>query len=58
MPRNFTFDPTGKWLLVSNHDSNNAVVFRVDDRPGRLTQTGEPVEVPNPFCLRFLKAQP
>jgi 6-phosphogluconolactonase len=54
MPRNFTFDPAGKWLLVTNHDSNNAVVFSVDQQTGRLTQVGEPVTVPNPFCLRFL----
>jgi 6-phosphogluconolactonase len=54
MPRNFTFDPGGKWILLSNHDSDNAVVFRVDDRTGRPDLTGQPVEVPNPFCLRFL----
>ena len=54
MPRNFAFDPTGKWILLSNHDSNNSVVFRVDDRTGMLTQTGKPVEVPDPFCERFL----
>jgi 6-phosphogluconolactonase len=58
MPRNFTFDPAGKWILLSNHDSDNAVVFRVNDQNGRLTQAGEPTEVPNPFCLRFLKALP
>jgi 6-phosphogluconolactonase len=55
-PRNFTFDPTGKWLLVTNHNSNNAVVFRVDATTGRLTQVGLPVEVPYPFCERFLPA--
>ena len=26
-PRNCEFDPTGKWLLVTNHDSNNAIIF-------------------------------
>ena len=53
-PRNFTFDPTGKWILCTNHNSNNAVVFRVDESTGKLTQTGQPVEVPYPFCQRFL----
>ncbi|HVS72627.1 MAG TPA: lactonase family protein [Phycisphaerae bacterium] len=54
MPRNMEFDPTGKWLIVTNHDSNNTLVFAVDGTTGKLTQTGEPVEVPYPFCPRFL----
>jgi 6-phosphogluconolactonase len=53
-PRNFAFDPTGKWILCTNHGSNNAVVFKVDPTTGKLTQQGEPVEVPSPFCERFL----
>ena len=53
-PRNFTFDPTGRWILCSNHGSDNAVVFRVDDATGKLTPVGPPVEVPLPFCERFL----
>jgi 6-phosphogluconolactonase (cycloisomerase 2 family) len=54
MPRFFTLDPTGKWLLLLNHDSDNAIVFRVEEGTGLLTQTGTPVQVPNPFCARFL----
>jgi 6-phosphogluconolactonase len=53
-PRNFEFDPTGKWIICTNHGSNNAVVFRVDGGDGNLVQVGEPVQVPNPFCERFL----
>ncbi len=53
-PRNFEFDPTGKWMVVTNHDGNNAVVFAVDGETGKLTQTGEPVAVTYPFCPRFL----
>lgn len=54
-PRNCEFDPTGQWLLVTNQDSNNAVVFRINPNTGRLTQAGEPVAVPAPFCERFLQ---
>jgi 6-phosphogluconolactonase len=54
-PRNFAIDPSGKWLLVTNHDSNNAVVFKIDPNTGKLTQTGDPVAVPYPFCPRFLE---
>ncbi len=54
MPRYFGFDPTKRWIIVGNHDSDNAVVFRVDDRTGKLTQNGPPIKVPNPFCEQFL----
>jgi 6-phosphogluconolactonase len=53
-PRNFAFDPTAKWIICTNHNSNNAVVFRVDEATGRLTQAGDPVPVPAPYCERFL----
>lgn len=56
-PRNFAFDPTGRWIVLTNQDSNNAVVFRVDADSGRLTQNGDPVPVPSPFCERFLPAR-
>jgi 6-phosphogluconolactonase len=53
-PRNFDLDPTAHWMLVTNHDSNNATVFRIDAQSGKLTPVGQPVEVPYPFCPRFL----
>ena len=54
-PRNFDFDPSGRWMLVTNHGNNMAMVFRVDETTGKLTPVGKPVEVPYPFCPRFLK---
>jgi 6-phosphogluconolactonase len=53
-PRNFALDPTAHWIVVTNEDSSNAVVFRIDAATGRLTRTGDPVAVPSPFCERFL----
>jgi 6-phosphogluconolactonase len=53
-PRNFAFDPTAKWIVCTNHGSDNAVVFAVDPDTGELTQHGDPVSVPYPFCERFL----
>ena len=32
-PRNFGIDPTGRYLLAANQDSDSIVVFR--DRPRR-----------------------
>ena len=45
-PRNFDFDPTEQWLLVTNQDSQNAQVFRVDRMIGKLTVAGQPVAYP------------
>jgi 6-phosphogluconolactonase len=56
-PRNCEFDPTGRCLLVSNQDSDNAVVFRIDPTTGRLTQAAEPISVLSPFCERFLPVE-
>ncbi len=53
-PRNFDWDPTATWMIVSNHDSDNAVVFKRDAATDRLTQTGAPIAVTYPLCPRFL----
>jgi 6-phosphogluconolactonase len=54
-PRNFAIDPSGAYLLAANQKSDNVVVFRRDQRTGRLTATGHVVEVPTPVCLKFAK---
>jgi 6-phosphogluconolactonase len=56
-PRNFAIDPTGKFLLVCNQDSNSIVVFRIDQNDGELTPVGEPFAVPMPVCIRFWRAE-
>ena len=53
-PRNFAIDPTGRWLLVTNHDSNNGLVYRIDSDTGKLSAVGNPISIPYPFCERFL----
>ncbi len=55
-PRNFDIDPTGEWMVVTNHGSNNAQVFRIDKKTGMLTAAGAPVSVPYPFSPRFVAA--
>jgi 6-phosphogluconolactonase len=54
MPRNLELDASGQWMIVANHGSNNAVVFRIDQEMGTLTQQGAPVTVPYPFSPRFV----
>jgi 6-phosphogluconolactonase len=53
MPRSFTIDPTGSYLLAANQLSNNVVVFKIDRATGRLSKTGQEVKVDTPVCLKF-----
>jgi 6-phosphogluconolactonase len=53
-PRNFFIDPTGKFLLAANQESNNIVVFRIDATTGALSPTGEITEAPTPVCITFV----
>lgn len=55
-PRNFNIDPTGRWLIAANQDSDTLVVFKIDPNTGALIQTGEPVAAPTPVCVVFAPA--
>jgi 6-phosphogluconolactonase len=57
IPRNFTIDPTGQFLLAANEDSGNIVVFKIDAATGALTPTGQVEEVPSPVCITFVPAE-
>jgi 6-phosphogluconolactonase len=52
-PRYFTFDPSGKFILIANQDSNNVVVFRIDPESGMFIEPGIVNNVPTPTCLVF-----
>lgn len=52
IPRNFTLDPTGKFLLVANKKSENISVFKIDKNSGKLTFLHS-IDLPAPVCLLF-----
>ena len=52
-PRNFAIDPTGKFLLVGNQNSDNIIVFKRDEKTGLLTPTGTELSIGAPVCLVF-----
>ncbi len=54
-PRNFVIDPGGHFLLVANQDSDNIVIFSIDQASGLLKATGHEISIPNPVCLKFLE---
>jgi 6-phosphogluconolactonase len=60
-PRSFEIDPTGTRLFVANQQSNNIVVFSIDQRAGshltkagHLSPIGPALDVGSPVCVKFL----
>ena len=56
-PRNFNFDPSGKFLLVGNQNSDEIVIFKRDARTGLLTDTGKRIKTGKPVCLKWIRVQ-
>lgn len=52
-PRNFNIDPTGRWLLAANQNSDTIVTFRRDADSGTIEPTGDVANVPTPVCIVF-----
>ena len=51
-PRNFTLDPTGKFLLVANQKSENISIFNIDKKTGKLSFLNT-TNIATPTCLLF-----
>ena len=56
-PRSFELDPTVHFLISANQNSNNLAVYRIDQKTGRLTATGQTLEVQAPVCVKFAPMQ-
>jgi 6-phosphogluconolactonase len=54
-PRNFTLDPTERWMLVANQDSNSISVFARDPETGVLSdEVKSSVSVEAPMRILFV----
>ncbi|MDQ3277432.1 MAG: lactonase family protein [Bacteroidota bacterium] len=53
-PRNFNFDPSGKYLLAANQRSDEIVVFGVNKATGKLRDTGKRIAVGSPVCIKWI----
>jgi 6-phosphogluconolactonase len=53
-PRDFTLDPSEKWVVAANQDSQNIVLFARDPQTGKLTETGKTQHVGAPVCVQFV----
>ena len=56
-PRNFTFSPDGRYMLVASRDDNAVQIFAVDKETGALTDTGNRIDVPKPVCVKFINPE-
>lgn len=52
-PRNFTLDPSGRFLLVANQFSANIVIFRRNMETGKLTKLPNEIAVNTPTSLQM-----
>jgi 6-phosphogluconolactonase len=52
-PRHFALDPTERFILVANQDSDNVAVFSRNRATGLLNDTGRRMQVSQPACLAF-----
>jgi 6-phosphogluconolactonase len=52
-PRNFTLDPTERWMLVANQDSSQLSVFARNPHTGELANEGKSVAAATPMCILF-----
>jgi 6-phosphogluconolactonase len=53
IPRNFTLDPTERWMLVANQDSNLLSVFARNPETGALADQGKSFAAASPMCILF-----
>ncbi len=51
IPRNFTFDPSGKFVLVASQEEDRVQVFSFDDATGTMQDLHQDILVKNPVSL-------
>jgi 6-phosphogluconolactonase len=52
-PRHLALDPTERWVLVANQDSDGISVFAREGKGGKLAETGKNFPISKPQCLVF-----
>jgi 6-phosphogluconolactonase len=56
-PREFRFDPSGRFMLIANQKSNQIVTVKVDPATGLLGETVQKVSFDSPSDFRFLSGK-
>lgn len=53
-PRDFVLDPTEKFIVATNQESGNLVLFERNPESGKLALLQSDIAVPDPVCVKFL----
>jgi 6-phosphogluconolactonase len=53
IPRHLALDPTERWVLVANEQSDRISVFARDEKTGKVAETGKDFPISKPQCLVF-----
>ncbi|TYR79152.1 lactonase family protein [Priestia megaterium] len=53
-PRDFVLDPTEQFVIASNQETGNLVLFERSSETGKLTLLDSSVDVPYAVCVKFL----
>ncbi|SAK49514.1 3-carboxymuconate cyclase-like protein [Caballeronia hypogeia] len=53
-PREFAIDPTGRWLIVGNQESDSAYFFRRDPQTGELASDPKKLSIGSPVDFKFV----
>ena len=53
LPWHFALHRSGKWMLVTNRDSDSINLFAINRRTGKLSNTGKSLTTPKPVHIAF-----
>lgn len=53
VPRGFTIDPSGRWMVAAGQKDNRIAVLAIDPKTGRLSDTQQSAEIGAPVCVVF-----
>jgi len=56
-PRDFIIDPSGKYLIVANQNSDTIYVYKRDVTTGKLSYIVSKLNIGNPVCLKMVSAE-
>lgn len=54
-PRNIALSPGGRLLFSANQNGDRISIFHRDADTGRLTDTGRPIEIGTPMCVKVVR---
>jgi 6-phosphogluconolactonase len=56
-PRNFSIDPSGKFLLAANQNSDEIVIFNRNSTTGLLSDSGKRITIGKPVCIKWISTK-